>query len=252
MGVCIMPIYLNGKTYNDVQIGSKIKADLPELTKPAAGSEQILEGYQAINDSGQIVNGVIESLYDNSYTFDCIGDIYLDDNNNCLNWWDDIPYEYYAFTNSTIFALDYSIITSAAGLTADKIVSGNTILGVEGTHVCSGGSSQGKNWVFLANVTPTEGVASIYTDYDEFPLSTIFKAVFSDGGTNFVLYAFYDSLSEDWLSYYFSSLGESYTNNYFSIDSGNILWNFAGSMASSSTGVNLYNGLIDIQVYALI
>lgn len=247
-----MPIYLNGKVYNDIQIGSKIKADLPELTKPSAGSEQILEGYQAINSSGQIINGQIESYINDEIYFSLIDEVSVDTEGQLI-WRDDTNSMVYAYNDLTTFKLDQSAVAEGIGLTADKIVSGNTVLGIAGTHVCSGGGNAGKKWVLLQRaVTPTEGVIAVETNYNSFTNSTIFQATFSNNEIEYTLYAFYDDYDDEWISSYFSSLGKVHESGHFSISGGNILWSLAGSAASDNVGPGLYSGTLSVYVYALI
>lgn len=246
-----MPIYLNGKTYTDISIGSKIKADLPSLTNPA-GSDQILEGYQAINESGNIVNGNIVSMYNDQYNFDGIASISLDNSNNRLKWNEDIPGDYYAFTNTTIFTLEYSEIASTAGLTADKIVSGNTILGVAGTHTCSGGNITNISLTDLNYCTATDGVFTIVlpSALNETNLIALVGSSIDADQNEIVVFAY--RVEGEWQANYFDSLSEApiIKSDIFSISNQTVIWNMITSSAAASVNY-LYSGTGSMKFYAL-
>lgn len=244
-----MPVYLNGKYYSDIQIGSKIKADLPALTNPA-GKDQILENYQAINSNGEVVNGNIIDLRATSY--DVITLDGVTEEGNYLTWSEDIAPDTMAYDNTTTFYLPKSEVIAAAGLTANKIVSGNTILGIVGAHTCNG---------TIGNITCTH-FDSLYSNDGVFTLNTNITddtssligviGSFVNGEEAEIIWAF--KVNGQWNSTYFDSSSEEgqFIAEHFDFsDSGVITWALSSSSAMNSAIIDIFIGNTPVNFYLL-
>lgn len=99
-----------------------------DVTKVNATPETMLKGTKAVNTTGE-VDGNIETKTDVIDTNDVENDV---ENNKIKAT---IPED--AYYKDASLGIDYTSIADGIGLTSDKIVEGNTILGIEGTGLGS-------------------------------------------------------------------------------------------------------------------